>query len=84
MGLNIKNARVHELARRAAARTGRSQTSVIEQALERLLAELDSPVADDPETSVRRVLDDVDRRLTDDARTALLTDVLYDESGLPA
>ena len=40
MGLNIKNPRVHQLAQEAARRTGRSQVSVIEEALERLLAEL--------------------------------------------
>jgi antitoxin VapB len=37
MGLNIKNQRVHELAREAARVTGRSQTAAIEEALERLL-----------------------------------------------
>lgn len=37
MGLNIKNERVHELAKQAAAATGRSQTGAIEEALERLL-----------------------------------------------
>ena len=39
MGLNIKNERVHALAREAARVTGRSQTSVIEEALRRLLDE---------------------------------------------
>ena len=39
MGLNIKNERVHELAREAARLTGGSQTSAIEQALEALLRE---------------------------------------------
>ncbi|WP_151526721.1 type II toxin-antitoxin system VapB family antitoxin [Serinicoccus kebangsaanensis] len=38
MGLNIKNERVHRLAREAARLTGQSQTSVIEEALTRLLA----------------------------------------------
>lgn len=38
MGLNIKNERVHALAREAARVTGLSQTSVIEEALEMLLA----------------------------------------------
>ena len=38
MGLNIKNESVHELARRAARVTGKSQTAAIEEALERLLA----------------------------------------------
>lgn len=38
MSLNIKNERVHALAREAAAVTGKSQTGAIEEALERLLA----------------------------------------------
>lgn len=37
MGLNIKNDRVHALAREAARVTGKSQTGAIEEALERLL-----------------------------------------------
>ncbi len=41
MSLNIKNEHVHELAREAARRTGKSQTSVIEEALEKLLADLE-------------------------------------------
>ncbi|MBM7517239.1 type II toxin-antitoxin system VapB family antitoxin [Nocardioides nitrophenolicus] len=39
MSLNIKNERVHALAREAARITGKSQTSVIEEALVKLLAE---------------------------------------------
>lgn len=39
MGLNIKNDRVHALAREAARRTGKTQTGAIEEALERLLRE---------------------------------------------
>ena len=39
MGLNIKNERVHALAREAARVTGKSQTSAIEEALELLLRE---------------------------------------------
>ncbi|MGL5818459.1 MAG: type II toxin-antitoxin system VapB family antitoxin [Phycicoccus sp.] len=37
MGLNIKNERVHALAREAARVTGKTQTSAIEEALEQLL-----------------------------------------------
>lgn len=37
MSLNIKNQRVHDLAREAARLRGKSQTAVIEEALERLL-----------------------------------------------
>ncbi|WP_203567583.1 type II toxin-antitoxin system VapB family antitoxin [Aestuariimicrobium ganziense] len=39
MGLNIKNPRVHELARAAAEATGKTQTGAIEEALEKLLRE---------------------------------------------
>lgn len=85
MSLNIKNERVHALAREAARRTGRSQTSVLEEALELLLADL----AREPQTEARRarvgaILDDVDERLTDDDRADMGTDHLYDERGLPA
>lgn len=45
MSLNIKNDRVHALAREAARVTGKTQTGVIEEALERLLEEYgDGPV----------------------------------------
>ncbi|MDN5794568.1 MAG: type II toxin-antitoxin system VapB family antitoxin [Intrasporangium sp.] len=37
MSLNIKNDRVHDLARQAARVTGKTQTGAIEEALERLL-----------------------------------------------
>lgn len=39
MSLNIKNERVHALVREAARITGKSQTSVVEAALESYLAE---------------------------------------------
>lgn len=42
MGLNIKNERVHELAREAARLTGKSQTGAIELALRDLLRSLDA------------------------------------------
>ncbi|WP_420114184.1 type II toxin-antitoxin system VapB family antitoxin, partial [Pseudactinotalea sp.] len=51
MGLNIKNERVHALAREAAAITGKSQTGAIEEALQRLLASYGA----DPEASRRAV-----------------------------
>jgi antitoxin VapB len=41
MGLNIKNERVHELARILAQSTGRSMTAVIEEALEEKLSRLE-------------------------------------------
>lgn len=46
MGLNIKNERVHALAREAARVTGLTQTGAIEEALERMLREYgEDPVA---------------------------------------
>jgi antitoxin VapB len=76
MGLNIKNERVHDLAREAARRTGMSQTSVIEVALERLLAEVteDKGVAD-------RLIAGLQRDIA--AHGRLSSDELYDEAGLP-
>jgi antitoxin VapB len=46
MGLNIKNQRVHDLARQAAQVTGKSQTGAIEEALERLLRAYDADPGD--------------------------------------
>ncbi|MGG5257537.1 type II toxin-antitoxin system VapB family antitoxin [Phycicoccus avicenniae] len=84
MSLNIKNERVHALAREAAARTGRSQTSVIEAALEDYLAALDRP---DDEAARRRTVGDllarIDAHLTDEDRRLLTSDDLYDAYGLP-
>lgn len=83
MGLNIKNERVHQLARQAAQLTGRSQTSVVEEALSRLLADL-SREPQNRVAEVRRLLDDFDRRVTDDQRASMSTDHMYDDRGLPA
>jgi antitoxin VapB len=46
VSLNIKNERVHDLARQAARVTGKSQTGAIEEALERLLAAYDADPAE--------------------------------------
>jgi antitoxin VapB len=82
VSMNIKNERVHELAREAARRTGRSQTSVVEAALEAYLAGLDSTRSARAER-LREVLADFDDLLTDADRTAMTADDLYDEVGLP-
>ena len=85
MSLNIKKPRVHDLAREAALRTGLSQTSVIEVALEQYLESLKSP-DDDVARRVRidAILTDIDRSLTDEARAAIRSLARYDERGLPA
>lgn len=85
MSLNIKNEHVHALAREAASRTGKTQTSVIEEALARFLAELDEQQARPARhTEIDRILADIDDRLDDSARARMTTDDLYDEHGLPA
>ncbi len=77
MSLNIKNERVHQLAREVALRTGRNQTSAIELALQMLLDSLDR---DQDQTRRIDLIHDMQ-----DAVSALDldTDDLYDEAGLP-
>lgn len=77
MGLNIKSDRVHALAREAARRTGRNQTSAIELALERLLSDLDRDNAD----AAR--IDLIHAMQRDAAGVDLDTEDLYDADGLP-
>lgn len=85
MSLNIKNERVHELTRQVARRTGRSQTSAIETALERYLAELDR--VEGRQARQHRIDELVAemraRWKASDAPTFDAED-LYDENGLPA
>lgn len=87
MGLNIKNQHVHDLAREVAQRTGTTQTSAIEEALQRRLEALQA--ADDDEARRRRLLrlmDEIESDTTDEdrARTARVQEELYDDRGLPA
>lgn len=88
MGLNIKNERVHALAREAARLTGKSQTGAIEEALERLLAAYDT----DPSQLRARAKADVVHRLVadyvadpgDDRPAVSRVEDLFDPStGLP-
>lgn len=88
MGLNIKNQRVHDLAREAARVTGKSQTGAIEEALERLLQAYD---ADPRAAGIARKVDLVRALVAayatdpgaDDRRVRVVED-LYDEAtGLP-
>lgn len=86
MSLNIKNERVHALAREAARLTGKSQTSVIEEALERLLAERRTDPASARNARIDQVFSQIDARPVSDADRAAAQrtmDDLYDERGLP-
>ncbi|PXX68793.1 antitoxin VapB [Nocardia tenerifensis] len=87
MGLNIKNEKVHALVREAAARTGMSQTGVIEEAMKRMLKELDAEreaAHQSRKARIWEILADIDARMTAETRALLATDDLYDEQGMPA
>ena len=85
MSLNIKNERVHELAREAARRTGTSQTGVIEQALERLLADLEHERRSiGLKEDIMAIAADFQARMVAAGDGPLSSDWLYDdETGLP-
>lgn len=89
MAMNIKNARVHDLAREAARRTGATQTSAVEAALEQYLASLrEQEVQSGPQAKLARaraILDEIHGAMTDEDRAAMRADLetMYDEDGLP-
>lgn len=89
MSLNIKNERVHALAREAARVTGKTQTSVIEEALVKLLAEYGvDPVAADRERRmdvVRQIQIEVQNlpETEGDDRIRCEDDLYDPETGLP-
>jgi len=83
MSLNIKNEATHQLVRRLAELTGQSQTSAVEDAVRRRLAELERE--DDREARIQRLLEigrqtaaGMDPELSNDPN-----DFLYDDMGLP-
>jgi antitoxin VapB len=88
MSLNIKNERVHALAREAARVTGKSQTSVIEEALELLLAQYG---VDREEQRIRRTVEEVQRIVAEyradpgqaNAEILRIEDLYDDNTGLP-
>ncbi|MGI8949334.1 MAG: type II toxin-antitoxin system VapB family antitoxin [Ornithinimicrobium sp.] len=83
MGLNIKNERVHTLARDVARRTGRTQTSAIELALSRLIEELDRQEGEAARRErVQATVADMQARVAR-ANVDLAADDLYDGAGLP-
>lgn len=85
MGLNIKNERVHQLAKEAAARTGRTQTGAIELALEELLTRIKR---EESQEERRRRSYELIAELQAAAAAAgdgmSVEDLYDDETGLPA
>lgn len=86
MSLNIKNETTHELVRRLAALTGQSQTSAVEDAVRRRLAELEQGREAEIERK-RAAIAAVIARARLIPRTGRTTeeimDELYDEAGMP-
>ena len=88
MSLNIKNERVHALARRAAALTGRTQTGAIEEALERLLTELGEDPDDQRTAAKVDLVHDIALRYratptVGDVQIRRVEDLYDDATGLP-
>ena len=90
VSLNIKNERVHQLAREAARRSGKSQTGAIEEALVRYLEQLDetegpAAIKNRRERTLAILADMRERLAATPGGLDLSTDFLYDdETGLPA
>lgn len=84
MSLNIKNERTHRLVRELAEATGASQTSAVEDAVARRLAEVRAGAAGGG-TRVDAVLARIRAELTEEDRVALrhAAAELYDDAGLP-
>ncbi len=86
MSLNIKNEETHRLVRELAALTGQSQTSAVEDAVRRRLAELNFDKDRERRYLALRRIADEGRAITRADPEWLATnwdDELYDENGLP-
>lgn len=86
MSLNIKNETTHELVRQLAAMTGQSQTSAVEDAVRRRIAELEGAKEAEVErkrAAIRAVVERA-RRLPQTGRSVEeIMDEMYDDMGLP-
>lgn len=82
MSLNIKNERVHDLVRKAAQRTGKSQTSVVEAALQMYLDDLDRGIRRE---RADELLAEMQRHWRESDAPPFTVEDLYDPvAGLPA
>ena len=88
MSLNIKNERVHELAREAARVTGKTQTGAIEEALVKLLKEYGEDPARLAEqhrlARIDQILAEIDALpITPNLEIITIEDLYDPETGLP-
>lgn len=82
MSLNIKNEEVHDLVRKAAKITGKSQTSVVEEALRKFLADLER---EDRRRRADETLAEMQRLIREQGGLGMRPEDLYDPAtGLPA
>lgn len=84
MGLNIKNERTHALVRELADLTGRTQSSAVEAAVERMLADERARVPSGTETRDARIDGLLDRLWASGSIDLVgAEDEIYDAEGLP-
>jgi antitoxin VapB len=84
VSLNIKNEETHRLVRQLAELTGQSQTSAVEDAVRRRIAEIERD--NDREARIQRLLE-IGRQtaaaMNPEMKKIPHGDFLYDEMGLP-
>jgi len=84
VSLNIKNEETHRLVRRLAELTGQSQTSAVEDAVRRRLAELSRE--DEIARSFANIME-ISRQssaaMTEEEKAVTLEELLYDDQGMP-
>ena len=88
MGMNIKDPRVHAMARELAARRGTSVTDAVRQALEAELTRTTGPGPENLRCTKLEAIRQIQARFSElpirDPRTAQeLQEALYDSHGLP-
>lgn len=88
MGMNIKDSRVHAMARELAARRGSSVTEAVRQALGAELARAKEPGPEDIRAARLEAIRQIQARFSElpirDPRSSCdLQDSLYDNRGLP-
>jgi len=88
MGMNIKDHRVHAMAKELAARRGTSVTDAVRQALEAELTRTTAPGPDNVRSTKMEAIRQIQARFSElpirDPRSSRdLQDSLYDDQGLP-
>jgi antitoxin VapB len=88
MGMNIKDPRVHAMAKDLAARRGTSVTDAVRQALEAELTRTTAPGPDNVRSTRLEAIRQIQARFSElpikDPRSSRdLQDSLYDDRGLP-